>query len=87
MNVIVYTAPACVMCNYTKTWLKKLGIEFEERDVTTRDDWHDEAKAIADKDKLLHNYPIVVVGNHHRRESWSGFKIEKLKGLRETGDY
>lgn len=87
MNVTVYTTPACVMCNYTKVQLSKLGIEFVERDISTNSEWEAEAKALVAEHHLLNNYPVVVAGNHHRLVAWSGFKIDMIKGLRETGDY
>lgn len=87
MNVIVYGNRTCVMCDYTKRWMERLDIEFEYRDVEVNETWHDEAKTIAAEYNLLQNYPIVVVGNKYRRDAWSGFKIEKIKSLRETGEY
>lgn len=87
MKVIIYGNRNCVQCQYTKTWMERLEIEFEYRDVEADETWHDEAKAIAAEYHLLDNYPIVVVSNNHRRDAWSGFKIERIKGLRQTGEY
>lgn len=87
MNVIIYGTPECTQCLHTKAFLDKQETEFEYRDVTTNDEWRKEALVIVAEHVLLQNYPIVVVSNKHRRDAWSGFKIEKIRGLRETGDY
>jgi glutaredoxin len=91
MSVVVYGKPDCVQCAYTckelDTMVDKGQLPgYQYRDVMTDPDAEKEAKAIGLELKSM-NLPIVVVRNKHRAERWSGFKIEKLRGLKSTGDY
>jgi glutaredoxin-like protein NrdH len=67
--ITVYTRPGCGPCTATKVWLRRNRIEFVEREP-------DEAL-----DAIGHGFtslPIVIAGT----ECWSGFRIDKLAGLK-----
>lgn len=72
MKVTVHSTPNCVQCNMTKREMTKLGIEFEEVDLSQ----HPELLAEF-KEKGYLASPIVVAGE----QVWSGFKHERIKGL------
>lgn len=38
----MYTKPGCPYCHQAREALSAEGLEFEERDATTRSDWRDE---------------------------------------------
>jgi glutaredoxin-like protein NrdH len=73
MSVIIYTLPACVQCDTSKRYMKKLGIEFEEVDLTK-----DDAAAEMVKELGYTAAPVIVAGNVH----WSGFRMEMINGLK-----
>lgn len=39
MTTVVYVKPNCPYCDEARTALRADGVEFEERDATTRADW------------------------------------------------
>ena len=73
MSVIIYTLPACVQCDTSKRLMKRLGIEFEEVDLTK-----DEAAAEMVKGLGYTAAPVIVAGSVH----WSGFRMEMINGLK-----
>jgi glutaredoxin len=42
MTTVVYVKPNCPYCDEARTALRADGVEFEERDATTRADWRAE---------------------------------------------
>lgn len=42
MSTVVYVKPGCPYCEEARTSLRADGVEFEERDATTRPDWRAE---------------------------------------------
>ncbi len=72
--VTVYTNPNCTQCEQTKKFLDKEGIEY---DVISFVDDTEALKRFIDMG--FKAAPIVVTDN----DTWSGFKIDKLKGLVE----
>lgn len=42
MSTVVYVKPGCPYCEEARTSLRADGVEFEERDATTRPDWRRE---------------------------------------------
>jgi glutaredoxin-like protein NrdH len=87
MKITVYGKPNCVQCHYTRTDLEDSGITYEYRDVTTDSEADAQAHQLVAEYHLLMNLPIVVVRNNHRQIAWAGYKRDKLKGLRKTGEY
>jgi glutaredoxin-like protein NrdH len=77
MKVTVHSTPNCVQCNQTKRELTKLGIEFEEVDLSKN------PKLLAEfKEKGYLAAPIVVAG----QQIWSGFKFERIRSLKAVKD-
>jgi glutaredoxin-like protein NrdH len=68
----VYTKPDCVQCKWTKKFLDKMEVAYEEHDVTT-----DEEAANEVRRRGFDTLPVVVTAV----DVWAGFKIDKLKGL------
>ena len=73
MSVIIYTLPNCVQCDTSKRYMKKLGIEFEEVDLTK-----DAAAAEMVKELGYTAAPVIVNNGTH----WSGFRMEMINGLK-----
>ncbi len=42
MSTVVYVKPRCPYCEEARRSLRADGVEFEERDATTREDWRAE---------------------------------------------
>jgi glutaredoxin len=87
MRIIVYGKKLCVQCEYTRKWLAKLGLPFEYIDIEIDQDAAHDARKIIRDNSFNETWPLVVVSNSRRAGKWTGFKIDRLKGIRETGDY
>lgn len=85
MKIVVYTKPNCIQCRYTKERLDGMGLVCETIDVTQDDDAAEAVKHMGFGDHP--QMPVVVVTGSQRTEQWAGFKIDKLRGLKETGNY
>lgn len=73
MNVTVYTKPDCMQCDMTKRLMDREGIGYSSIDVT------EDADAMGFVRGLGYlAMPVVVAGDTH----WSGFRAERIKGLR-----
>lgn len=85
MKIVVYTKPDCIQCRYTKERLDDMELTYETIDVTK--------DAAAERDVKHMGFgerpqmPVVVVTGSQRTDKWAGFKIDKIKGLKETGNY
>lgn len=87
MNIIVYSKPDCVQCDWTKRQLDKMELSYQDIDVTQdRAAKRDVDNMIIDGKPVM-TLPVVVVSNSRRADKWSGFRIEKIRGLKSTGDY
>lgn len=73
MSVIIYTLPSCVQCDTSKRLMNRLGIEYEEIDMSK-----DEAAVEYVKELGYTAAPIIVNGSTH----WSGFRMEMINGLK-----
>lgn len=72
--LIVYTQPTCTYSKELIKWLKKEGIQYEERDITKDHQWWDELHA--------HNVratPLIVNG----KKTALGFNPDLIKKLIE----
>jgi glutaredoxin-like protein NrdH len=74
MAVTVYTNPNCTQCEMTKRYLDKEGIPYTVEDLQAESNYD---KLVEFVNQGFKSAPIVVTGN----DTWSGYKIEKLKGL------
>ncbi len=73
MSVVIYTLPSCVQCDTSKRLMKKLGVEYEEIDMSK-----DEAALEYVKELGYTAAPVIVNGSTH----WSGFRMEMINGLK-----
>jgi glutaredoxin-like protein NrdH len=73
MSVVIYTLPSCVQCDTSKRMMNRLGIEYEEIDMSK-----DEAAVEYVKELGYTAAPIIVNGSTH----WSGFRMEMINGLK-----
>lgn len=73
MKIDVYTQPQCPACEHTKSFLRRVRLEYNEVDVTK------DADAVALCKSLgYQELPVVVAGDLN----WSGFRYEKLRELK-----
>jgi len=73
MPVVIYTLPSCVQCDTSKRMMDRLGVEYEEVDLTK-----DPTAADYVKELGYTAAPIIVNGSTH----WSGFRMEMINGLK-----
>ena len=73
MSVVIYTLPSCVQCDTSKRMMNRLGIEYEEIDMSK-----DDAAVEYVKELGYTAAPIIVNGSTH----WSGFRMEMINGLK-----
>lgn len=73
--VTVYTKPDCVQCDSTKRLMDREGIAYTSIDVTQDKDALDYVLSLG-----YQSVPVVVSGDVH----WSGFRAERIKGLKAT---
>lgn len=76
MNVTVYSKPDCVQCTYTKRELDRNSVPYIEIDVTQ----DAEARKLL-QDRGIAQLPAVCVDHDTAYEWWSGFKLDKIRGL------
>lgn len=74
VEVAVYTRPGCQRCVTTANQLKRLGIPYRYRDVTTDPEAHAIVQSLG-----YQALPVVTAGDMH----WTGFRAEKIKRLAE----
>lgn len=75
--VEVFSKPRCVQCDATKRTLDKMGIEYVVYDVTEDVDALRRLQTETDYTQA----PVVIVDGS---ESWSGFRIDRLKALADA---
>ena len=74
-EVIVYSKPNCMQCEFTKRWLHENGIPYTTYDVTKDELSLDYIKRLG-----YQNLPVVYVD---KKRHWFGFRpdlMEELKG-------
>lgn len=77
-KVTVYSRNHCPACRMTKKWLTDNAIEFTELDCGKEPKYLTELQ--------LYGYtslPVVSVGNLDN--SWSGYRLDRLRELKEMG--
>lgn len=79
VDIIVLCKPECVQCHYTKEKLTEYRVPFFEADVSTDHNARDLAASTG-----FTTAPIVVVRDTAGViiDTWAGFKIEKIRGLK-----
>lgn len=76
MKVTVYTAPYCTLSKATVTMMKRLGIEYECIDVTSKPGL---AEALLDVGHKA--FPVVIAEDGDRKSSWWGFRPGMIQQL------
>lgn len=76
MSITVYTTPTCIPCRGTKRQLARLGLDFEEVDVSQ------DSEALAFCLSLGHKSTPVVYVNDVTH--WSGHRPDSIARLAET---
>jgi glutaredoxin len=67
--------------------LDKLELRYDVIDVTLDRAAEKDVRNMEIDGKPVMQLPVVIVSNSKRTVRWSGFRLEKIRGLRETGDY
>lgn len=65
-KLILYSIPGCGTCARAKRELTEEGVDFEERDINTNDEWFAEAA------KLAVTVPIVIHEGGRIEIGWRG---------------
>jgi glutaredoxin len=66
MSVIFYTLRNCPTCDKARDGLKERGVDFEERQVDTNEEWWEEAL------KYAFTVPVIVWGEDDVEIGWQG---------------
>jgi len=66
---IVYVKPNCPYCDQARVGLRAEGVDFEERDATTRADWREELMRFS---KGTGRVPTIVRGEEVLSVGWKG---------------
>jgi glutaredoxin len=66
---VMYVKPRCPYCQQARDEMSAEGLEWEERDATTRDDWREE---LMDLTKGTGKVPTVVLGDQVETVGWKG---------------
>lgn len=69
MTTVVYVKPNCPYCEEARTELRAEGVEFEERDATTRADWRAE---LMEHSRSTGMVPTVVREGEVVTVGWKG---------------
>lgn len=69
MTTVVYVKPNCPYCEEARTQLRADGVEFEERDATTRADWRAE---LMEHSRSTGMVPTVVRDGEVVTVGWKG---------------
>lgn len=74
-EVIVYSKPNCMQCEFTKRWLHENGIPYTTYDVTKDELSLDYIKRLG-----YQNLPVVYVD---KKRHWFGFRPDLMEALKE----
>lgn len=72
-SVIVYSKPGCGQCMFTKKFLERHALAFEEKDVQKSEDALNEVKAMG-----FSSLPVVVIEGE---EPFNGYRADRLQAL------
>ena len=64
---VVYVKPDCPYCEQARTALRADGVDFEERDATTRADWREELMRFSKGTGVV---PTIVRGSEVLSVGW-----------------
>lgn len=72
-KVVMYSKAGCGQCQFTKKYLGKLEVDFEEKNITNNPVWRAEVQALG-----FQSLPVVVIEG---QEPFHGFQPEQLNKL------
>ena len=71
--IIVYSKPGCAHCQFTKKYLDKRGIAFEERNINENEAFLEEVRALG-----FQTLPVITITGE---EPFTGFQPDRLEKL------
>ena len=74
-EIIVYSKPNCMQCEFTKRWLHENGIPYTAYDVTKNERYVNRVIQLG-----YQNLPVVYVDN---KRHWFGFRPDLMEELKE----
>lgn len=74
-EVIVYSKPNCMQCEFTKRWLHENGIQYTAYDVTKNERYVNRVIQLG-----YQNLPVVYVD---KKRHWYGFRPDLMEELKE----
>lgn len=74
-EVIVYSKPNCMQCEFTKRWLHENGIPYTSYDVTKNERYVNRVIQLG-----YQNLPVVYVD---KKRHWFGFRPDLMEELKE----
>lgn len=74
-EVIVYSKPNCMQCEFTKRWLHENGITYTVYDVTKNERYVNRVIQLG-----YQNLPVVYVD---KKRHWFGFRPDLMEALKE----
>ena len=74
-EVIVYSKPNCMQCEFTKRWLHENGIPYTAYDVTKNERYVNRVIQLG-----YQNLPVVYVD---KKRNWFGFRPDLMEELKE----
>ena len=74
-EVIVYSKPNCMQCEFTKRWLNENGIPYTAYDVTKNERCVNRVIQLG-----YQNLPVVYVD---KKRHWFGFRPDLMEELKE----
>ena len=66
---VMYVKPRCPYCQHARDEMAAQGLEWVERDATTRDDWREELMGFTNGTGKV---PTVVLGGQVETVGWKG---------------
>lgn len=74
-EIIVYSKPNCMQCEFTKRWLHENGIPYTVYDVTKNERYVNRVIQLG-----YQNLPVVYVD---KKRHWFGFRPDLMEELKE----
>lgn len=76
MTVTVFSTPSCIQCLMTKKELAKNEIDFESVDLSKDEKAKEYVTGLG-----YTSAPVVVVKDEAGEQHWSGFRVDRIRGL------
>lgn len=83
MTIVIYGRPDCTACHWTKKWMDRLGLHYQDINIDADQYAAHDVRQIVRANKLNESLPLVIVSNGRQTQRWTGFRIDRIRGLRE----